>query len=238
MDGGAGSAGAGAARPGMSEVVNLFDAPRAADEGDPLGYEVPYVRIGPLIGASALGMTVYELNEGNSICPYHWESPDEEWLIVLEGAPTLRDPDGEHELEEGDLVCFQAGPQASTTGKASSDPSLGAMSGDSPQTASLQGTSGDCPPTPALATASGDSPQTRLEGPVTRLEGEARFRSVARLPRNVLPAYAVFHVTARGVDRCVIYRDVEDYLLFVALFRRVVEREGLRVEAYCLMPNH
>ena len=95
----------------MSEVVNLFETPRAADEGDPPGYEVPYVRIGPLIGASALGMTVYELHEGNSICPYHWESPDEEWLIVLEGTPVLRDPGGEHELAAGDLVCFPPGPE-------------------------------------------------------------------------------------------------------------------------------
>jgi uncharacterized cupin superfamily protein len=95
----------------VSEVVNLFDTPRGSDEGDPPGYEVPYVRIGPLIGASALGMTVYELNEGNSICPYHWESPEEEWLIVLEGTPRLRDPDGEHELVTGDLVCFPTGPE-------------------------------------------------------------------------------------------------------------------------------
>ncbi len=93
----------------MSEV-NLFDSPRAADEGDPPGYEVPYLRIGPLIGATALGMTVYELSEGNSICPYHYEQPEEEWLIVLEGRPTLRDPDGEHELVPGDLVCFPTGP--------------------------------------------------------------------------------------------------------------------------------
>ena len=92
-------------------VVNLFDTPRASDEGDPPGYEVPYLRIGPLIGASALGMTLYELNEGNSICPYHWESPEEEWLIVLEGTPTLRDPEGEHELAPGDLACFQPGPE-------------------------------------------------------------------------------------------------------------------------------
>jgi uncharacterized cupin superfamily protein len=95
----------------MNEPVNLFDTPRTADEGDPPGYEVPYVRIGPKIGANALGLTVYELNEGNSICPYHWETPDEEWLIVLEGTPTLRDPEGEHELVPGDLVCFPSGPE-------------------------------------------------------------------------------------------------------------------------------
>jgi uncharacterized cupin superfamily protein len=95
----------------MTDVVNLFEAPLAGDEGDPAGYEVPYARIGALIGASALGMSVYELAEGQSICPYHYEYPDEEWLIVLEGNPTLRDPAGEHDLGAGDLICFPVGPE-------------------------------------------------------------------------------------------------------------------------------
>ena len=30
---------------------------------------------------------------------------------MLTGTPTLRDPDGEHELEPGDLVCFPPGPE-------------------------------------------------------------------------------------------------------------------------------
>jgi uncharacterized cupin superfamily protein len=94
----------------VSEHANLFDAKRVTDEGDPPGYEVPYARIGPLIGATALGLTVYELAEGMSICPYHYEYPCEEWLIVLEGRPTLRTPEGESELEPGDLVCFEPGP--------------------------------------------------------------------------------------------------------------------------------
>ena len=92
------------------EAVNLFTTPRAQDEGDPAGYEVPYVRIGELIGAAALGMTVYELATGQSVCPYHYEYPGEEWLIVLEGRPTLRDPSGEGELAPGDVVCFPPGP--------------------------------------------------------------------------------------------------------------------------------
>ena len=32
------------------------------------------------------------------------------WLLVLSGTPTLRDPEGEHELAPGDIVCFLAGP--------------------------------------------------------------------------------------------------------------------------------
>src|SRR5439155_12347310 len=36
---------------------------------------------------------------------YHYEY-DDEWLIVLEGRPTVRHPGGEEELDPGDIVCF------------------------------------------------------------------------------------------------------------------------------------
>ena len=98
----------------MTEVANLFDAPRARDDDDPAGFEVPYVRIGPLVGGSALGMSVYELAEGQSICPYHYEYPDEEWLLVLEGTPTLRHSEGEDNLAPGVVVCFPPAPRAPT----------------------------------------------------------------------------------------------------------------------------
>jgi uncharacterized cupin superfamily protein len=95
----------------VTEIVNVFDQERSRDEGDPPGYEVPYARLGALLGASRLGMTVYELGEGQSICPYHYEYPEEEWLIVLEGRPTLRDPGGETVLDPGDTVCFPSGAE-------------------------------------------------------------------------------------------------------------------------------
>jgi len=94
----------------MSDVVNLFDVALEADEADPDGYRARAARVGPLLGASALGLSVYELPSGQSICPYHYEYPEEEWLIVLEGRPTLRDPGGEHELDAWGAVCFPAGP--------------------------------------------------------------------------------------------------------------------------------
>jgi uncharacterized cupin superfamily protein len=94
----------------MSEVVNLFEVEIERDEDDPAGYGAGYKRVGPLIGASALGTSVYELPPGQSICPYHYEYGNEEWLVVLEGRPTLRHPAGESELEPGDVVCFPEGP--------------------------------------------------------------------------------------------------------------------------------
>ena len=94
----------------MTVVVNLFDVALEVEGEDPEGYRASAARVGPLIGARALGLSVYELPPGQSVCPYHYEYPEEEWLIVLEGRPTLRDPAGEHELDPWDAVCFPAGP--------------------------------------------------------------------------------------------------------------------------------
>ena len=93
----------------MSEI-NLFGLELTLDEDDPEGYHVGYKRVAPLIGGELLGLSVYELPPGQSICPYHWEAGDEEWLIVLGGRPTLRLPTGERELAAFDTVCFPAGP--------------------------------------------------------------------------------------------------------------------------------
>jgi uncharacterized cupin superfamily protein len=95
----------------VTEPVNLFAVEPEADEADPPGYRARMARFGGAIGAEQLGGSVYELDPGQSVCPYHYEHPDEEWLLVLEGRPTLRDPDGEHELAPGDLVCFLEGPE-------------------------------------------------------------------------------------------------------------------------------
>lgn len=95
------------------EIFNLFAAETdTGPSGDePPGYELTRaVRVGKAIGATQLGMSIYELPPGQGICPYHFEWTDEEWLIVLAGEPTLRTPDGETTLQPGDTVCFPAGP--------------------------------------------------------------------------------------------------------------------------------
>ncbi len=58
-----------------------------------------------------LGATVYELPPGEKSFPYHYEYANEEWLLVVAGRPTLRTPEGEHELAPGDVVCFPEGPE-------------------------------------------------------------------------------------------------------------------------------
>ncbi len=94
----------------MTEI-NLFAFELSKDDDDPDGYNASYARIGPLIGASELGLSVYELPPGQSICPYHYETGEEEWLIALVGTPTLRTPDGDRELRPFDTVFFPLGEE-------------------------------------------------------------------------------------------------------------------------------
>ncbi len=49
---------------------------------------------------------------------------------------------------------------------------------------------------------------------------------------------AVYHVTARGNARGDIYRDVPDRQRFLETLDEAVERFGVVVHAFCLMPNH
>ena len=93
-----------------SSIVNAFAVAVEADASDPPGYRARWVRLGPLLDAEMLGATVYELDPGESICPYHYEYGNEEWLLVLRGAPVLRHPGGEETMAPGDLVCFPEGP--------------------------------------------------------------------------------------------------------------------------------
>jgi uncharacterized cupin superfamily protein len=94
----------------VTEPLNVHDVAVEGDPAHPAGYRGRTARLGPSLGAERLGGTVYEVDPGDSVCPYHYEGIEEEWLLVLTGTPTLRDPEGEHELAEGDVVCFPNGP--------------------------------------------------------------------------------------------------------------------------------
>ena len=93
------------------ERFNLHSATTEVDGDEPDGYRSGANRFGKQIGARTIGGTIYDLEPGDSVCPYHYEYGDEEWLIVLTGRPIVRDPSGETRLEPGDTVCFPAGPE-------------------------------------------------------------------------------------------------------------------------------
>jgi uncharacterized cupin superfamily protein len=64
-----------------------------------------------LVPAEALiGAALYELDPGDFVV-YHAHHGAEELLIVLRGRPTLRTPDGERSLDDGEVVYFSTGPK-------------------------------------------------------------------------------------------------------------------------------
>jgi uncharacterized cupin superfamily protein len=91
--------------------INIASPKFGYDPGDPAGFRSGMVRFGPMLGASQMGASVYELPPGEAICPYHYEYGEEEWLLVLEGRPSVRHPDGTDRLEPWDVVCFPRGPE-------------------------------------------------------------------------------------------------------------------------------
>lgn len=61
------------------------------------------------LGAELLAASVYELPPGQRTWPYHWHYGNEEYLIVLEGSPSLRTPEGTRALRPGDTALFPRG---------------------------------------------------------------------------------------------------------------------------------
>jgi uncharacterized cupin superfamily protein len=88
--------------------ANLFE-PRFEEDDDPLGYASRRARLALHAGAEHLGASLYELDPGVAVCPYHWHAAEEELLIVMEGGPSLRTPEGWRELEPGDVARFPVG---------------------------------------------------------------------------------------------------------------------------------
>ena len=87
-------------------MLNLYDDQDWVDGSERDGWRWRRKRArGELLGAS-----MYELEPGQRTFPYHYEYGNEEWLLCVSGRPTLRTPEGERELREGDLVRFPEGP--------------------------------------------------------------------------------------------------------------------------------
>jgi uncharacterized cupin superfamily protein len=91
--------------------VNIESPEFSYDDDFPEGFRAGMHRLGKELGAERIGTSVYELPPGQSVCPYHYEYGEEEWLIVLAGRPTLRHPGGTEPLDTWDVVCFPRGPE-------------------------------------------------------------------------------------------------------------------------------
>jgi len=73
------------------------------------GWRIKGAVVGEKIGGELIGAGLYEIEPGSKLWPYHTHYLNEEWVIVLRGEPTLRTPEGEHPLTEGDVVCCRRG---------------------------------------------------------------------------------------------------------------------------------
>jgi uncharacterized cupin superfamily protein len=102
-------------------AFNIFNGETEAVPAGAPGDRGRAARVGGKLGASRLGMSVYDLPPGEAIGPYHFEWTDEEWLIVLAGRVRVRGPEGEQELAPGDTVCFPAGPEGAHQVRCSGD---------------------------------------------------------------------------------------------------------------------
>ena len=85
------------------------------------GYRWRGRMVGPVIGASMLGASLYELPPGQRSFPHHYHYGNEEWLVVVSGRPTVRTPEGEQELSAGDVVCFPEGREGAHQVRNASD---------------------------------------------------------------------------------------------------------------------
>ncbi|HTU77460.1 MAG TPA: cupin domain-containing protein [Solirubrobacteraceae bacterium] len=92
----------------MPKIFNVYGEDWERCEDRP-GWRSRESWVGARIGAELIGGSLYELQPGSRLWPYHTHYANEEWLLVVRGRPTLRAPDGEHDLREGDVVAFARG---------------------------------------------------------------------------------------------------------------------------------
>jgi uncharacterized cupin superfamily protein len=72
-------------------------------------FKVRLAQVGRQAGGRELGASLYEIDPGGKVSPLHVHYANEEMILVLSGRPTLRTPDGERELETGEVVAFPVG---------------------------------------------------------------------------------------------------------------------------------
>jgi uncharacterized cupin superfamily protein len=91
-------------------VANLFE-PSWDQEMDQPPFGWRRARLGRQAGSEMLGASLFEVRPWASTFPFHAHHANEELIVVVEGRPTLRTPDGERELTRGDVVACPTGPR-------------------------------------------------------------------------------------------------------------------------------
>ena len=66
-------------------------------------------RLARQAGSERLGLSLWEVPPGEAAYPFHYHYTEEELVVVLQGRPSLRTPDGWRQLEQGEVVAFPRG---------------------------------------------------------------------------------------------------------------------------------
>ena len=90
--------------------ANIFEPEWDAEQDRP-PFTWRRARIGRQAGSEKLGASLFELQPGASSFPLHVHYANEEMIVVLAGAPTLRSLDGERVLSPGEVVACPMGPR-------------------------------------------------------------------------------------------------------------------------------
>ncbi len=75
------------------------------------GFNCRRARLGRQADSEKLGLSLWELPPGEAAYPFHFHLAEEEIVVLLEGAPSLRTPAGWREMEEGEVACFRVGEE-------------------------------------------------------------------------------------------------------------------------------
>ena len=89
-------------------MTNIND-PRFDEPREHPGFQCLRARLSRQAGSELLGLSLWELPPGEAAYPYHYHLTEEELVLVLDGRPSLRTPDGWRELSEGEIVPFLRG---------------------------------------------------------------------------------------------------------------------------------
>ena len=89
-------------------MANLFE-PDFDESSEQPGFGWRRAMLGRQAGGERLGASLFELPPGEALYPLHYHLGNEEMLIEIDGAPSLRTPAGERELGRGEVVSFPRG---------------------------------------------------------------------------------------------------------------------------------
>jgi uncharacterized cupin superfamily protein len=89
-------------------AINI-ERPDFDDAREQPGFTANRARVGRQAGAHRLGLSLWEVPPGQAAYPYHAHLTEEEIVVVLEGRPSLRTPEGWRDMDEGEVVVFLRG---------------------------------------------------------------------------------------------------------------------------------